>query len=153
MAQRPEQGPLNDLSYQIIGAAIAVHSELGPGLLESVYESCLASELQGRGILVLRQPVIPICYRGRVLEETFRVDLIAKDLRTDASMIVELKAVDLLLPVHEAQLLTYLKLSGLQLGLLLNFNVPALRDGIRRLVNRFPDPESLRNSALSAPLR
>ncbi len=102
---------------------------LGPGLLESAYEECLAYELMQRGLAFERQKPIPIVYKGVVLDCGFRLDLVVDDL-----VIVELKAVNQLEPIHEAQLLTYLKLSGVRLGLLLNFNVLQLRKGIRRLV-------------------
>jgi GxxExxY protein len=125
---------LNKLTEAIIGAAISVHRELGPGLLESAYEACLAYELTDRGLRVERQKELPVTYRGHSLDCGYRLDLLIEDL-----VIVELKAVEKLQPIHEAQLLSYLKLSGAPLGLLLNFNVIELRRGIRRLVNKLQE--------------
>ena len=119
---------LNSLTECVIGAAIEVHRQLGPGLLESVYEACLYSELKLLGVEVQRQVALPISYKGVVLEEGMRLDLLV-----GRSLIVELKAVEALLPIHSAQVITYLKLSRLSGGLLLNFNVTALRQGIKRL--------------------
>jgi GxxExxY protein len=120
----------NELSQQIIGAAIAVHRELGPGLLESTYEACLEYELLERKIAVQRQVPQPVIYKGVKLECGYRIDLLVEN-----SIIVELKTVEQLAPIHESQLLTYLKLRHLWLGLLINFNVPILKQGIKRLVN------------------
>jgi GxxExxY protein len=117
------------LSNQIIGAAIEVHRHLGPGLLESVYETCLVHELAMREISLERQKAIAVNYKDVVLDCGFRVDLLV-----EGQVIVELKAVDALTAVHEAQLLTYLKLSDCRLGLLINFNVLLLKDGLKRLV-------------------
>ena len=129
-AQRKEiPGALNQVSGQIVDAAFAVHKELGPGLLETVYETCLAHELEDRGLSVSRQVLIPVKYKGVELDAELRIDLMIEN-----AVVVELKAVENLLPVHEAQLLTYLKLTKLRLGLLINFNVPLIRDGIKRLV-------------------
>lgn len=121
---------LNEVSGQVIGAAIAVHRELGPGLLESAYEACLVHELGQRGVQVEQQVAQPVFYKGLQLECGYRLDLLVED-----RVIVELKAVEALLPIHEAQLLTYLKLRKLRLGLLINFNVPILKNGIKRLLN------------------
>jgi GxxExxY protein len=121
---------LNEISGQVIGAAIEVHRELGPGLLESAYEACLRHELQRRGVRVDRQVPVPVSYKGLHLECGYRLDLLVED-----QVIVELKAVESLLPIHEAQLLTYLKLYQRRLGLLINFNVPVLKNGIKRLLN------------------
>ena len=118
-----------ELTQLIIEAAIEVHRVLGPGLLESVYEICLCYELEKRGIFFERQKSLPVSYKGIMLDCGYRIDLIVNH-----SVIVELKSVDALLPVHEAQLLTYLKLSGLRTGLLLNFNSRLLKDGIKRMV-------------------
>ena len=118
----------NSLTDAIIGAAIAVHRELGPGLLESVYEKCLGLELTKPGFQVCSQKDIPLTYKGLALESGFRADLIVEN-----KVLVELKAVDQLLPVHTAQVLTYLKLTSLQTALLINFNVPLLKNGIKRL--------------------
>ncbi len=119
----------NTLSNQVIGAALEVHRQLGPGLLESAYEECLAYELSLREIPFERQKPIPVVYKGIRLDCGFRVDLLVGGL-----VVVELKAVDVLMPIHQAQVLTYLKLTGCKLGLLINFNVLKLRDGIRRVV-------------------
>ena len=118
------------LTGAIIGAAIEVHRALGPGLLESAYEECLAVELADRGLRVERQTVLPVIYKGRTLDAGYRIDLLV-----NSEVIVELKSVQKLEPIHDAQLLTYLKLAGIRHGLLLNFNVAVLKDGIRRMVN------------------
>jgi GxxExxY protein len=118
---------LNRLTAMIIGAAIEVHRYLGPGLLESAYELCLLYELERLGLKVERQLGLPLKYKEIHLEVGYRIDLLVEGL-----IVVEIKAVEHILPVHEAQVLTYLKLSGCRLGLLLNFNVPLLKDGIRR---------------------
>lgn len=120
----------------IIGAAIEVHKELGPGLLESVYEACLIKELNDRGLKVESQVNLPLLYKGKKLYKDFRIDLLVED-----KVIVELKAISEIQPLHEVQLVTYLKLSGKRLGLLINFNVPTLVDGIRRKVNHFTEGE------------
>ncbi len=121
---------LDEISGQVIGAAIAVHRELGAGLLESAYEACLVHELRQRGVRVEQQVPQPVFYKGLQLECGYRLDLLVED-----RVIVELKAVEAILPIHEAQLLTYLKLRKLRLGLLINFNVPILKHGIKRLLN------------------
>jgi GxxExxY protein len=123
---------INDISKTVIGAAIDVHRAVGPGLLESAYEECLCHELKLRNLDYERQKDLPISYKGVTLNTGYRLDLIV-----DKQLIVELKSCDSIQPIHEAQLLTYLRLSGLNLGLLINFNVPVLKDGIRRIVNRF----------------
>ncbi len=120
----------DELSGLIIGAAIEVHKCLGPGLLESAYEECLCRELSLQGISFERQKSLPVTYKGIDLDCGYRLDILVENL-----VILELKAVEKLVPIHEAQLLTYLKLSDLWLGMLVNFNVPILRDGIRRVVN------------------
>lgn len=112
----------------IIGAAIEVHRTLGPGLLESAYQQCLCHELHLRGIEFQRQVDLPVKYKGVLIDCAYRIDLIVA-----GKVIVELKSVDKLHPVHEAQLLTYLKLTGIRVGLLINFNVPVLRNGIKRM--------------------
>jgi len=119
---------LNQLSGQIVDAAYAVHSALGPGLLESVYEICLVHELSKRGLKADRQVALPVQYDGVRLDAGLRLDLLV-----DGRLVVELKAVESLLPVHKAQLLTYLKLSGHRLGLIINFNVPLIKNGIVRV--------------------
>lgn len=116
---------------QVVDASLRVHSELGPGLLESAYEACLAYELRERGLEVISQLPLPVTYRGVRLEVGYRIDLLV-----GGGVVVELKAVARLLPLHEAQLLSYLKLSGHRIGLLLNFHSAQLRDGIRRMVNQ-----------------
>lgn len=121
---------LNESSGTIVDAAIRVHSALGPGLLESAYETCLAYELRERGLLVRTQVALPVVYKTITMDVAYRIDLIVEE-----SIIVELKTVSKLLPIHEAQLLTYLKLSGHRLGLLLNFHVARMREGIKRMVN------------------
>jgi len=118
------------LSGEVIGAAIEVQRSLGPGLLESAYELALERELLLRGLMVERQKAVFLEYKGVVLGDAFRIDLLVND-----ALLVELKAVEQLLPLHEAQLLTYLRLTGKPLGLLINFNVKALKDGIRRVAN------------------
>lgn len=117
------------LTGEIIAAAIEVHRELGPGLLESSYEMCLARELELRGIAVEFQKPLPLKYKGIKLNCGYRLDLLA------SAVIVKVKSVAALAPIHEAQLLTYLKLTGLRVGLLMNFNVLVLKDGLRRLVH------------------
>ena len=123
---------LDLISKQILDASIEVHKNLGPGLLESVYEVCLYKELRNRNLFVQRQVVLPVKYKTEQLDLDFRIDLlVAKEI------IIELKAVDILLPVHEAQIITYLKLAEKRLGFLINFNVPKLIDGFKRKVNNF----------------
>lgn len=126
------------LTSKIIGAAICVHRELGPGLLESAYEACLAHELAEQGLAFRRQVSLPVRYRGIEVDAGYRLDFVVED-----AVVVELKAVDALSPVHEAQLLTYLRLSAYHVGLLMNFNVARLRDGvIRRALTRTPSAPS-----------
>ena len=125
-----EMAHLNQLSRDFIAAAIEVHRELGPGLLESVYEVCLCEELLMRGIPFQTQVDLPLLYKGRDTGKTFRLDMLIDD-----TLIVELKAVEELKSVHEVQLLTYLKLTNKPIGLLVNFNVPYLRDGVKRKIN------------------
>lgn len=120
---------LNSLSYEIIGTAYQVHSELGPGLLESTYEGCLEYELIKRGFKVERQKALPVIYDDKKLDAGYRIDLLVED-----SIIVELKSVAAIEPIHKAQIMTYLKLSELSLGLLLNFNVTDMKKGINRFV-------------------
>ena len=120
---------LNKITEAIISSAIAVHRELGPGLLESAYEACLTFELIERGFLAERQKALPITYREVSLDCGYRIDLLVEN-----QVIVELKTVESLAPIHEAQLLSYLKLSGCAVGLLINFNVRVLKNGIRRIV-------------------
>ncbi len=120
----------NELTHQIIGAAIEVHRQIGPGLLEAIYEECLVAELKQKGLRLINQHPFPIIYKGRQLNSVYRCDLLVED-----AVIVELKTVDKLAEIHKAQLLTYLKLAHLRYGLLLNFNVPVMRQGIVRMLN------------------
>ena len=120
----------NELSHSIIGAAIEVHRVLGPGLLESVYEAALSNEPRERGFIVHQQQELPVIYKGRELPGGFRMDLLVNEL-----VVVEIKSVEKLMPIHEAQVLTYLKLSGKKLGLVLNFNSTAISASVRRVVN------------------
>ena len=120
----------NKLSNEIIGAAIEVHRHLGPGLLESAYEECLCRELSIRQIAFERQKALPVFYKGIKLDCGYRLDIVVKNL-----VIIELKAVNKIIPIHDAQLLSYLKLSKLKLGLLINFNVTLLKNGLKRIVN------------------
>ena len=121
---------INQLTKEIIGAAIEVHRTLSPGLLESAYETCLSFELAERGLNVERQKPLPVIYKGTRLEAGYRLDLLVED-----RVLVEVKAVDQLAPIHQAQLLSYLKLSGCKAGLPINFNVQILKNGIKRLIN------------------
>ncbi len=125
---------VDDITEAIIGAAIQVHRSLGPGLLESAYEACLEYELIQKGLRVERQKPLPVVYRDVRLDCGYRIDLLVED-----AVVVEIKAVDHLLPIHEAQLLSYLKLSGYQIGLLINFNTRMLKQGIRRFANNLPE--------------
>jgi len=122
------------LTHEIIGAAIEVHRTLGPGLLESAYEECLARELKLRRIPFERQKPIPLIYKDVKLDCGYRIDLLV-----DSRVVVELKAVEALAPVHDAVVLTYLRLSDCRIGLLINFNIAVLRDGIRRLVDNYQE--------------
>jgi len=128
-ARDPIPEKFNQLSGNVIQAAFAVHSQLGPGLLERVYQTCLAHELRKRGLSFEQEVSLPILYDGLRLEAGLRIDL-----WIGRSVIVELKSVERLLRIHQAQMLTYLKLTRSRLGLLINFNVPVIRDGIRRVV-------------------
>jgi len=121
---------INELSSRIIGAAIEVHKVLGPGLLESAYEECLCHEFGLRSMNFERQKPLPVIYKGKELDCGYRLDVVVEKL-----IIVELKACEKIEAIHKAQLLTYLNLSGLKLGLILNFNVPVMREGIVRVVN------------------
>ena len=132
---------LNGITEAIIGAAIEVHRALGPGLLESAYEASLAFELAGRGLNAESQKPLPVVYKEVRLECGYRLDLLVEE-----EVIVEIKAVDRLAPIHQAQLLSYLKLSGCKVGLLINFNVQILKNGIRRVVRDFPDSQRTQRS-------
>ena len=125
---------INTLSSKVIGAAIEVHKVLGPGLLESAYEECICHELNIGGVSFERQKPLPLVYKGRNLDCGYRFDLVVEN-----AIVVELKSCNNIEPIHQAQLLTYLKLSGLKLGLLLNFNVPVMRDGIVRVVHQLEE--------------
>jgi GxxExxY protein len=126
---------INAVSHTVIGCAIEVHQTLGPGMLESAYEECLCYELAQQGLEVRRQVSLPVVYKGVHLDCGYRMDLVV-----EGSIVIELKTVDRLLPVHEAQLLSYLRLRGAPLGLLMNFHTAVLRHGLKRLVNHFQDP-------------
>ena len=119
----------NEITHEIIGAAIEVHKHLGPGLLESAYEECLAHELHLRNLRVERQKAVPVVYKETKLECGYRLDLLV-----EGRVVVELKSVEGLGPIHEAIILTYLRMSGHKLGLLINFNVSVLKDGVRRFI-------------------
>jgi GxxExxY protein len=123
-----EEGVNRDLTEAIIGGAITVHRELGPGLLESVYEKCLAFELADRGLSVTTQKEIPVRYKNLTFDCGFRADLIVEN-----KVLVELKSIDQLSPIHTSQVITYLKLTGLRTGLLINFNVATLKNGLKRI--------------------
>ena len=125
---------INRLSSKIIGAAIEVHKTLGPGLLESAYEECLCHELSLRGLSLERQKLLPVDYKEKRLDCGYRLDTVVEN-----AIILELKSCEKIEPIHKAQLLTYLRLSGLSLGLLLNFNTPVMKDGIVRIVNQLEE--------------
>ena len=125
---------INQLSSKIIGAAIEVHKVLGPGLLESAYEKCLCHELKLRGLPFDNQKSLPLVFKGEEIDCGYRLDIVV-----GSAIILELKSCEKIEPIHKAQLLTYLKLSDLTLGLILNFNVPVMRDGIARIVNNLDE--------------
>ena len=131
---RSELLDINKTTESIIGAAIEVHRHLGPGLLESAYEECLCEELLLRKIPFKRQVALPVVYKNKKLDIGYRIDLLVND-----KVVVELKTVEAILPIHEAQALTYLRLSGNQVGLILNFNVVVLKNGIKRLVHKLKE--------------
>lgn len=122
---------IEGIAKQLVDAILTAHRELGPGLLESTYQACLAHELRGRGLEVQCEVELPVQYRGMSIQVGYRIDMIVADC-----IIVENKSVQALAPIHEAQLLTYLKLSGHRLGFLVNWNVPLIKDGIKRMVNK-----------------
>ena len=124
----------NEIGMVVVDAAISVHRELGPGLLESVYEAVLADELTERGLQVVRQVVVPIFYRGKQIDDGYRADIVANGL-----VVLELKSIEAIKDVHKKQLLTYLKLSGMKLGYLLNFGEAVMKKGIVRIVNGLPE--------------
>lgn len=121
---------INDLSGKVIGASIEVHRHLGPGLLESAYQQCLVFELEQQGFKVATEVILPLTYKGLNLEHGYRIDLLV-----EGQLVVELKAVDKLMPINVAQILSYLKMGNYKLGLLINFNVPQLKQGVKRIIN------------------
>jgi GxxExxY protein len=140
-----ENKKLDEISHRIIGAAIEVHRHLGPGLLESAYESCLVFELKGLGLKVEEQKPLPVIYKDVKLDCGYRLDLVV-----EGEIIVEIKAVEKLLPIHEAQLLSYLRLANKRVGLLMNFHVSVLKNGLKRIVNEFPDSKWAKRQAPQA---
>ncbi len=139
-----ERDRLDAISRRIIGAAIEVHRRLDPGLLESAYEACLAYELRQCGLKVEQQRPLPVLYKDVKLDCGYRLDLVVED-----SVIVEIKAVERLAPIHDAQLLSYLRMSEMRVGLLINFHVRVLKNGLKRIVNEFPDSAFSANSAVN----
>jgi GxxExxY protein len=129
-----EKDRLDMITRRIIGAAIEVRRHLGPGLLESAYETCLAFELRQMGLKVEQQKPLPVIYKEIKMDCGYRMDIVVED-----SIVVEVKAIEQLGPIHDAQLLSYLRLSGKRVGLLMNFHVRVLKDGLKRIVNEFPD--------------
>ncbi|MBX7172596.1 MAG: GxxExxY protein [Pyrinomonadaceae bacterium] len=127
-----EQQRVNQITEKIIGCAISVHRVLGPGLLESAYEECLCYELSQANLKFERQVALPVIYKGVKLDCGYRMDIVV-----ESSIVVEIKAIERILPVHEAQLLSYLKLYNKRLGLLLNFHVSVLKNGMKRIANNF----------------
>jgi GxxExxY protein len=139
-----EKDKLDLITRRIIGAAIEVHKALGPGLLESAYETCLAFELRQCGFKVEQQRPLPVVYKNVKLDCGYRLDLVVED-----SVILEIKAVEQLAPIHDAQLLSYLRLSDKKVGLIINFHVRVLKNGLRRIVNEFPDSAFSASSAVN----
>jgi GxxExxY protein len=127
-----EKSRYNELSAIILDSAITVHKEMGPGLLESIYQHCLVKELQSRSVQIEMSVVVPLMYKGENLGKDYIADLIIERL-----IIAELKAVEIILPIHEAQIISYLKITDMRLGFLINFNVPLLKYGFKRFVNNF----------------
>jgi GxxExxY protein len=136
-----EAEELDEITRKIIGAAIHVHNQLGPGLLESAYEACLAHQISKFGLRVERQKSLPVLFEGTRVDCGYRIDLLV-----ERKVIVEIKALDAVLSIHKAQLLSYLRLTGCKVGLLINFNVNMLRQGISRVVNDFPENNLSRRS-------
>ena len=128
-----ELGQLNKISFLIIQSAIEIHRTLGPGLLESIYRACLIYELRERGLTVVSEQVVPLRYKALAFDCSYRLDLLVENV-----IVVEVKSVEMSLAVHHAQLLSYLRLTNKQLGLLINFNVPVLVEGVKRIMNGFP---------------
>jgi GxxExxY protein len=143
-----EKDRLDSITRGIIGSAIEVHRGLGPGLVESAYETCLAYELRQNGFKVEQQKPLPLVYKDVKLDCGYRLDLVVED-----SVIVEVKAVDQLAPIHDAQLLSYLRLSEKTVGLLINFHARVLKNGLKRIVNDFPDSAISATSAVNKKLR
>jgi GxxExxY protein len=131
-----ENDRIDKISHRIIGAAIEVHRHLGPGLLESAYQSCLTFELKQLGLKLEEQKPLPVVYKQVKLDCGYRLDMVVED-----EIILEIKAVEKLIPIHEAQLLSYLRLAKKRVGLLMNFHVPVLKNGLKRIVNEFPAAE------------
>ncbi len=143
-----EKDRLDSITRRVIGAAIEVHRGLGPGLLESAYETCLVYELRQCGLKIDQQKPLPILYKDVKLDCGYRLDLVVED-----SVIVEIKAVEQLAPIHDAQLLSYLRLANKRVGLLINFHVRVLKNGVRRIVNEFPDSAISASSAVKEQFR
>lgn len=139
-------GPYAEVTWKILGAAIEVHRHLGPGLLEGTYRVCLAQQLRDDGLEVQAEVEVPIRYKDRLTGSRYRADIVVA-----RSVLLELKAVEILLPVHSAQMLTYLKLTSLPVGLLINFNVPRLKQGIRRFINTPTPGPSAERPAVAFP--
>jgi GxxExxY protein len=139
-----EKDRLDSITRRIIGAAIEVHRRVGPGLLESAYEICLAFELRQMGLKIEEQKPLPVVYRDVKLDCGYRLDLVVED-----SVVVEIKAVEQLAPIHDAQLLSYLRLSDKRVGLLINFHVRVLKNGLKRIVNDFPESARSATSAVN----
>ena len=137
-----EKKEYNKISGIILNSAIEVHREIGPGLLESVYETCLIDELKRYDLSAINQVELPIVYKGKKIDKNFRIDILVEN-----EIIIELKTVDKILPVHEAQIISYLKLADKKLGFLINFNVSLLKNGFKRFVNNF-NPLRLGDSAV-----
>lgn len=127
-----KENEYNQLSKIILDAAYTVHKEMGPGLLESIYEHCLVDELRSRGLHAEQQVLLPLYYKRKRLTKDFRIDILVEN-----EIIIEIKAVEIILPIHEAQIISYLKLADMWLGLLINFNVPLLKNGYKRFVNGY----------------
>ena len=140
-----EKDRLDQITRRIIGAAIEVHKTLGPGLLESAYQACLAFELRERGLQVQEQEPLPIKYKNVRLDCGYRMDVVVEN-----SIVVEIKAIEQLAPIHQAQLLSYLRLSGKRVGLLINFHARGLKQGVKRIVNEFPDSAVSAYSAVNS---
>ena len=140
-----EKDRLDQITRRIIGAAIEVHKALGPGLLESAYQACLAFELRERGLRVQEQEQLPVVYKSIHLDCGYRMDLVVEE-----SIVVEIKAVEQLAPIHQAQLLSYLRISGKRVGLLINFHARFLKQGLKRIVNEFPDSAVSAYSAVNS---